>query len=231
MIQLQNVEKRYSSGDNQVQALQPFNLTVNEGEFIAIMGSSGSGKSTVMNIIGCLDTPSQGKYFLDGKEVQALNETELAMIRNRKIGFVFQNFNLLPRQTILRNVELPMLYGGLSKAERVARAIDLLKKVGLADRLTHRPNELSGGQRQRVAIARALAMKPQVLLADEPTGNLDSKSSSDIMELFTKLNNEGTTIIIVTHEIDIADYTKRILRFTDGVLLVDRLNDSREARE
>ncbi|WP_274654465.1 ABC transporter ATP-binding protein [Paenibacillus humicola] len=227
MIRLQGVSKSYINGDIQVQALKATDLTIGAGEFVAIMGPSGSGKSTVMNILGCLDVPTEGKYFLDGREVQSLQETELAAIRNRKIGFVFQNFNLMPKQSVLRNVELPMVYGGVGRSERRARAAELLQRVGLGERLSHRPNELSGGQRQRVAIARALAMNPTVLLADEPTGNLDTQSSIDIMKLFMQLNDEGVTVVIVTHEPDISAYSKRILRFTDGALLEDRWNEDR----
>jgi putative ABC transport system ATP-binding protein len=224
MIRLQGVTKSYRNGPSELQVLQPIDLTIGSGEFVAVTGPSGSGKSTMMNILGCLDVPTQGTYILDGKEVQSLNESELALIRNRKIGFVFQSFNLLARQTVLRNVELPMVYGGVGRTERLKRARELLEKVGLGERLTHKPNELSGGQRQRVAIARALAMKPSILLADEPTGNLDSKSSYEVMQIFTQLNEEGTTVIVVTHEPDIAAFAKRVLRFGDGTILEDRQN-------
>lgn len=221
MIELAGVSKTYRMGSEDVQALKPLDLTIEAGEFVAIMGPSGSGKSTLMNVLGCLDVPTTGIYRLDGKEVQSLSEDQLATVRNRKIGFVFQNFNLLARQTVLKNVELPMLYGGVPRAERTERAKELLSKVGLGDRLLHKPNELSGGQRQRVAIARALTMKPAVLLADEPTGNLDTKSSAEIMELFTRINEEGSTVILVTHEPDIAEHARRIIRFADGRLTSD----------
>jgi len=221
MIELSGISKVYKNGDLEVPAIQGIDLLIERGEFVAIMGPSGSGKSTLMNILGCLDVPTDGTYTLDGEQVQSLTEEELAGVRNRKIGFVFQSFNLLPRQTVLSNVELPLMYGGVSREERRQRALDLLGKVGLADRVHHRPNELSGGQRQRVAVARALAMNPSILLADEPTGNLDSKSSLEIMALFKSLNDEGATVIIVTHEPDIAAHTKRIIRFGDGVLLED----------
>lgn len=225
MITLNQVTKVYQNDPLIVQALYPINLRIERGEFLAIMGPSGSGKSTLMNILGCLDIPSKGTYELDGEQVQALNEDQLAKTRNQKIGFVFQNFNLLPRQTVLRNVELPMLYGGIDKNMRKDRARELLKKVDLSDRWNHRPNELSGGQRQRVAIARALAMNPAILLADEPTGNLDVKTSAEIMALFQQLNEEGVTIIVVTHELNIANYANRILCFGDGIILEDYLNN------
>jgi putative ABC transport system ATP-binding protein len=221
MIELTNISKTYRLGALEVAALHPVNLTIQKGEFVAIMGPSGSGKSTLMNIMGCLDIPTTGTYALDGEEVQSLTEEELSGVRNRKIGFVFQSFNLLGRQTVLKNVELPMLYGGLSKKERTERAKQLLHKVGLGDRMTHRPIELSGGQKQRVAIARALTMNPSILLADEPTGNLDSKSSVEIMALFEQINAEGATVILVTHEPDIAEHANRIVRFGDGTIMDD----------
>lgn len=221
MIRLTGINKTYRMGDTEVRALAAVDLFIGKGEFVAIMGPSGSGKSTLMNILGCLDVPTEGVYELDGQQVQSLNEVGLAQVRNRKIGFVFQNFHLLPRQTILRNVELPLVYGGVSRSDRSERARILLEKVGLGQRLKHLPNELSGGQRQRVAIARALAMNPAIVLADEPTGNLDTKTSHDIMELFARLNEEGVTVILVTHEPDIAECAKRILRFGDGRLLED----------
>jgi putative ABC transport system ATP-binding protein len=221
MIELIGVSKTYRMGSEDVHALHPLDLTIEAGEFVAIMGPSGSGKSTLMNVLGCLDVPTTGTYRLDGTEVQSLGEEQLAQVRNRKIGFVFQNFNLLARQTVLKNVELPMLYGGVPRQERTGRAKELLAKVGLAERMSHKPNELSGGQRQRVAIARALTMRPPVLLADEPTGNLDTKSSMDIMELFTQINAEGATVILVTHEPDIAAYARRVIRLADGRITSD----------
>ncbi|MFD3261415.1 ABC transporter ATP-binding protein [Paenibacillus lentus] len=221
MITLTNISKIYKNGELEVQALQPLNLKVEQGEFVAIMGSSGSGKSTLMNIIGCLDVPSSGEYVLDGEEVHTLNEEDLARVRNRKIGFVFQSFNLLGRQTVLQNVTLPMMYAGIGREQRNERALELLKKVGLEGRVKHRPTELSGGQRQRVAIARALTMNAPILLADEPTGNLDTKSSHEIMQLFKEIHQEGTTIVLVTHEPDIAEHADRILLFGDGQMLKD----------
>lgn len=193
-------------------------LTVGYGEFVAIIGPSGSGKSTLMNILGCLDTPTSGKYWLEGEEVSRLPENRLAEIRNRKIGFIFQNFNLLPKLTALENVELPLIYRGMRGAERRERALEALRKVGLADRTRHRPSELSGGQQQRVAIARALAGNPPVLLGDEPTGALDSKTSGEVMELMRELNREGHTIILITHNMDVADQAKRVVRIADGML-------------
>lgn len=225
MIRLEGVSKTYRNGSVEVQALKPVDLVIERGEYVAIMGPSGSGKSTLMNILGCLDVPTSGTYTLDGERVDSLDEDRLAHVRNKKIGFVFQNFHLLPRQSIQRNVELPCVYGGWSKARRSEQAKALLGKVGLGDRVHHRPNELSGGQRQRAAIARALAMEPSVLLADEPTGNLDAKSSEDIMQLFGQLHAEGATVIIVTHEADIAAHCKRVLRFGDGEIVSDVRQD------
>ncbi|GIO44304.1 ABC transporter ATP-binding protein [Paenibacillus apis] len=221
MITLSDITKVYKNGPLEVEALSRINLQINEGEFVAIMGTSGSGKSTLMNIIGCLDIPTSGTYVLDGQEVQTLNEDELSKVRNRKIGFVFQSFNLLGRQTVLQNVTLPMMYAGMPRDHRQERALHLLEKVGLEGRVKHRPTELSGGQKQRVAIARALTMGAPILLADEPTGNLDSKSSHDIMALFKEIHQEGTTIVLVTHEPDIAEHADRILLFGDGKLLKD----------
>lgn len=221
MITLKDISKIYKNGELEVQALQPLNLKVEQGEFVAIMGSSGSGKSTLMNIIGCLDVPSSGEYVLDGEEVHTLDEEQLARVRNQKIGFVFQSFNLLGRQTVLQNVTLPMMYAGIGREQRNERALELLKKVGLEGRVKHKPTELSGGQRQRVAIARALTMNAPILLADEPTGNLDTKSSHEIMELFKEIHQEGTTIVLVTHEPDIAEHADRILLFGDGQMLKD----------
>lgn len=221
MIKITEMEKTYDTGAIQVHALKNVNLTIESGEFVAIMGQSGSGKSTLMNILGCLDKPSEGKYILDGIDVMDLTENELSIVRNKKIGFVFQSFHLIPRTTSMKNVELPMIYGKVGAKERRIRATELLSKVGLAERLEHMPNELSGGQKQRVAIARALANDPPILLADEPTGNLDTASSVEIMDLFTKLNQEGVTVIVVTHEDDIAKFTKRVIRFQDGIMISD----------
>lgn len=226
MIELSGISKTYRMGAETVHALRALDLNITAGEFVAIMGPSGSGKSTLMNVLGCLDVPTSGVYRLDGKEVQSLTEDDLAIVRNEKIGFVFQSFNLLARQTVIKNVELPMLYGGVARNERMERARELLAKVGLEDRMTHKPNELSGGQRQRVAIARALSMNPPILLADEPTGNLDSKSSADIMDLFTQINAEGATVILVTHEQEIADYAQRIIRFADGSIRSDERKEA-----
>ena len=208
-------------------ALKNINLTVENGEFLSIMGTSGSGKSTMMNILGCLDSPTSGRYILDSEDVASYNDNRLAEIRNKKIGFVFQSFNLLPKLTAIENVELPMVYAGKSKKERYERAYEALQKVGLEKRINHKPNELSGGQRQRVAIARALVNSPSILMADEPTGNLDSKSTFEIMGIFQKLNNEGTTIVMVTHELEVAEYTKRIVVFKDGQMIDDHLVKNR----
>lgn len=216
MITLKGIKKIYSTGDIEVAALRGVDLEVEAGEFVAIMGPSGSGKSTMMNILGCLDTPTIGEYLLDGIDVAKASGNELAEIRNRKIGFVFQGFNLLPRTTALENVELPMLYAGISPKERRERAIAALESVGLAERIHHRPKELSGGQQQRVAIARALVTQPAIILADEPTGNLDSRSSIEVMSIFQEVHAAGNTILIVTHEPEIAEYTRRVVRFRDG---------------
>lgn len=221
MIKIEDLSKVYSNGNIQVKALKSVSLEIEEGEFVAIMGPSGSGKSTMMNILGCLDKPTGGKFKLDGAKIEELEDLELAKIRNKKIGFVFQSFNLLARTSAFKNVELPMLYANVSSKERSERAIEALEKVGLGDRTHHKPSELSGGQRQRVAIARALVNDPAVILADEPTGNLDSKSGEEIMEIFKKLNEEGTTIIMVTHEHDIAEKAKRIVTFRDGEIVED----------
>jgi len=222
IIKLNNISKVYDTGVVSVHALKDVNLTIEEGEYVAIMGQSGSGKSTLMNILGCLDNPSGGEYILDGIDVSKSAGNEVSKIRNKKIGFVFQSFNLIPRTSALKNVELPMIYAKMPKRERNARAVELLTKVGLADRLDHMPNEISGGQKQRIAIARALANEPSIILADEPTGNLDSASSVEIMNLFTQLNNEGVTVIVVTHEDEVAEYTRRIIRFRDGEVIEDR---------
>ncbi len=222
LIETENLMKIYEVGDTTVHALDDVSLSVTNGEFVAIMGPSGSGKSTFMNVIGCLDEPTGGRYFLEGIDIGHRERDELAEIRNRKIGFVFQGFNLLPRTSALENVELPMLYNGFTPKERRQRAMDALKSLGLEGREDHNPNQLSGGQQQRVAIARALVNQAPLILADEPTGNLDTKTSIEIMELFVKLNEEsGITILLVTHEPDIAAYSKRIVRFLDGRIVSD----------
>ena len=226
IIRLENLVKIYDTGAVKVLGLNKVNIKINQGEFVAIMGQSGSGKSTLLNILGCLDRPTLGKYYLDGIDVSELGDDELSHIRNQKLGFVFQSFNLISRMSVLKNVEIPMTYARYSAAKRRQRALELLDMVGLSSRIEHEPNELSGGQRQRVAIARALTNNPPLLLADEPTGNLDSKSSVDIMELFAKLNQQGNTVVVVTHEDNIAEYTKRILTFKDGMLISDRINEN-----
>lgn len=216
LIDITDLTRRYVIGKEEVFALNGVSLQIFKGEYVALMGPSGSGKSTLMNIIGCLDTPTSGTYILNGKYVSQMRENELADIRNKEIGFVFQTFNLMPRQSALDNVALPLIYAGVPKAERLSKAKEVIKGVGLEDRMMHKPNELSGGQRQRVAIARALVNNPSILLADEPTGNLDSKTSAEIMQLFEELYKKGNTIILVTHEEDIARYAKRIIRLKDG---------------
>lgn len=222
MIKISSLTKVYDSGAVKVEALRGIDLTIEKGEFVAIMGPSGSGKSTLMNILGCLDVATDGEYILDDVSITDLTQVELSDIRNQKIGFVFQSFNLLARTSALKNVELPMVYGKVKSRERERRAFEALEKVGLSDRVDHKPNELSGGQKQRVAIARSLVNQPSIILADEPTGNLDSKSSEDIMTLFRKLNDEGVTVIIVTHEPDIAEKTNRVVLFKDGIIVEDR---------
>ena len=226
VIRVENLHKTYRMGDVEVPALQGINLTIERGDFVAVMGSSGSGKSTFMNILGCLDRPTAGKYYLDGEEVGSLTADEWAHIRNKRIGFVFQGFNLLSRTTALENVELPMMYNGFVGKNRHRRAVEVLSLVGLGDRLDHTPNRLSGGQQQRVAIARALVNKPSLILADEPTGNLDSATSGEILDLFQRLNtDQGISIILVTHEPDIAGHAKRHIVFRDGLVISDKPNE------
>lgn len=227
MIEVSNLSKLYWTGLIEVKALQDVSIMIGDGEYVSIMGPSGSGKSTLMNLLGCLDTPSSGSYRLDGQEVSALNDDGLARIRNRKIGFVFQTFNLLPRLTSIANVELPMIYSGLNRKDRMEKAIAALEKVGLADRMHHKPNELSGGQTQRVAIARALVNNPSIILADEPTGNLDRETGRDIINLFQKLNSEfGVTLIIVTHDMEVGRSAKRLIQLVDGRLVIDEKVDT-----
>ncbi|PTM14071.1 MAG: macrolide ABC transporter ATP-binding protein [Bacteroidetes bacterium] len=224
VISTQNLDKTYDMGLTQVHALRGVNLTIEKNEYVALMGPSGSGKSTLMNLLGCLDTPSGGEYFLDGTNVSTMTDGELAEVRNRKIGFVFQTFNLLPRLTALDNVALPLVYAGFSKADREARAREVLASVGLGDRVDHKPNELSGGQRQRVAIARALVNRPSIILADEPTGNLDTKTSIEIMSILENIHAQGNTVILVTHEPDISEHAHRIVRLRDGEVESDVVN-------
>jgi len=221
LIKITNIKRNFSLGNETVYVLKGIDLEINKGEYVALMGPSGSGKSTLMNLLGCLDTPTSGTYILNGKDVSKMKDDELAEIRNKEIGFVFQTFNLLPRTTALDNVALPMIYAGYSKSDRVARATDVLKQVNLADRMDHQPNQLSGGQRQRVAIARALVNKPSIILADEPTGNLDSKTSVEIMKLFGDIHANGNTVILVTHEEEIAAYANRVIRLRDGLIETD----------
>lgn len=224
IIEIKEIKRDFPLGNETVYVLKGIDLTINKGEYVALMGPSGSGKSTLMNILGCLDTPTSGEYILNGKDVSKMDDDELAGIRNKEIGFVFQTFNLLPRTTALDNVALPMVYAGYSKEERNKRATEVLNQVGLGDRMDHKPNQLSGGQRQRVAVARALVNHPSIILADEPTGNLDSKTSIEIMNLFNEIHANGNTVILVTHEEDIAEHAHRIIRLRDGVIESDNKN-------
>ena len=221
VIDIKGITRNFQLGQETVKVLKGIDLTIEKGEFVAFMGPSGSGKSTLMNLLGCLDTPTSGSYILNGADVSTMTDDQLAEIRNKEIGFVFQTFNLLPRTTALDNVALPMIYAGKSKTERNERAAEVLKNVGLADRMDHKPNQLSGGQRQRVAVGRALVNKPSIILADEPTGNLDSKTSVEIMNLFDEIHAAGNTVILVTHEEDIAEHAHRIIRLRDGVIEKD----------
>ncbi len=224
LIKLKSIKRDFALGAETIRVLKGIDLTINQGEYVALMGPSGSGKSTLMNLLGCLDTPTSGSYILNGQDVSKMRDDDLAEIRNKEIGFVFQTFNLLPRTTALDNVALPMIYAGYGKAERSARAKEVLEQVNLGDRMDHQPNQLSGGQRQRVAIARALVNKPSIILADEPTGNLDSKTSVEIMKLFDEIHQNGNTVILVTHEEDIAAYAHRVIRLRDGIIESDNKN-------
>jgi putative ABC transport system ATP-binding protein len=224
IINIKGITRDFQLGSETVNVLKGIDLVINKGEYVALMGPSGSGKSTLMNILGCLDTPTSGSYILNGKQVSEMHDDELAEIRNKEIGFVFQTFNLMPRTTALDNVALPMVYAGFSKVDRNKRATEVLTQVGLADRMDHKPNQLSGGQRQRVAVGRALVNKPSIILADEPTGNLDSKTSVEIMKLFGEIHSNGNTVILVTHEEDIAAHAHRIIRLRDGIIENDFQN-------
>lgn len=224
VIHIRNIIRNFQLGNETVYVLKGIDLDIQRGEYVAIMGPSGSGKSTLMNLLGCLDTPTSGQYILNGKDVSQMSDDDLAEIRNKEIGFVFQTFNLLPRTTALENVALPMIYAGASKKDRTERASEVLTSVGLADRMDHKPNELSGGQRQRVAVGRALVNKPSIILADEPTGNLDSKTSLEILGLFDQIHQAGNTVIVVTHEEDVAQRAKRVIRLRDGVIESDTFN-------
>ena len=226
IIDIKAITRDFQLGSETVNVLKGIDLLINKGEYVALMGPSGSGKSTLMNILGCLDTPTSGSYILNGKQVSEMHDDELAEIRNKEIGFVFQTFNLMPRTTALDNVALPMVYAGFSKNDRNERATEVLTQVGLADRMDHKPNQLSGGQRQRVAVGRALVNKPSIILADEPTGNLDSKTSIEIMKLFGEIHANGNTVILVTHEEDIADHAHRIIRLRDGIIENDFKNEN-----
>jgi putative ABC transport system ATP-binding protein len=224
VIEIKHIKKEYVMGSQVIAALKDVSLSINKGEYVALMGPSGSGKSTLMNILGCLDSPSAGSYKLNNTEVAEMTDDQLALVRNKEIGFIFQTFNLLPRLTALENVALPMVYAGMSKADRTKRAEEVMAMVGLKDRMTHKPNELSGGQRQRVAIARALVNNPSIILADEPTGNLDTKTSYEIMAIMEDISRHGNTVIIVTHEEDIARHARRIMRLRDGLIETDIAN-------
>ncbi|GAA4071718.1 ABC transporter ATP-binding protein [Flavobacterium cheonanense] len=225
LIKISDIKRDFILGNETIYVLKGIDLQINKGEYVALMGPSGSGKSTLMNILGCLDTPTSGTYILNGKDVSQMHDDDLAEVRNKEIGFVFQTFNLLPRTTALDNVALPMIYAGYPKSERNKRATEVLTQVNLSDRMDHQPNQLSGGQRQRVAVARALVNKPSIILADEPTGNLDSKTSVEIMKLFGDIHASGNTVILVTHEEDIAKYAHRIIRLRDGIIESDKLNE------
>jgi putative ABC transport system ATP-binding protein len=232
VVEVREIEKIYVMGDVQVRALRGVSLSMHKGDFVAVMGASGSGKSTFMNLVGCLDRPTRGQYFLSGTDVGKLSRDQLARVRGQKIGFVFQGFNLLPRTSAIENVELPMLYQGIGSKERQTRAAEALSRVGLGDRLDHTPSQLSGGQQQRVAIARALVNRPALLLADEPTGNLDSRTSVEVMAIFQELNDQGLTVLLVTHEPDIAEHARRVVTFKDGLVQTDvQVSPRRVARE